>query len=211
MKELNSEDVNAYINLETIDLSKNRQIWSNLIFVSLIAIPTAFWGKYSDITRIVMPLVIIIMSVWTAYLSFGIDKKQKNFTLYMGCTALVLSIVCTLAAYKILSTIIEVSATVIVVVIVLYIIGALLNALNVLRLIKKGYYHKKQKKGSMALAVLFGVLGLGITKVMGRGLEQDKVVYIMASCLMFFAFIGMIGTQNILKYILIRRFDKSTD
>jgi len=210
IKELNNENVKAYTDFEIIDLSKKKQIWSNFLFNSLIAIPTAFYGEYSDITRIVIPLIIIIVAVWVLYLSFEIEKKRESFILYMGCIALVTSIICMLAIYKILSTIIEVSTMAIIGVIALYIIGLLLNLLNVLRLIRKGHYGKNSKKGSVALIIPFSVLGLGIGKAMVGNIGQSGVVIVLASCLMIFAFAGMIGTQNILKYMLIRRFNKST-
>ena len=77
IKELNNENVKAYTDFEIIDLSKKKQIWSNLFFNSLIAIPTAFYGEYSDITRIVIPLIIILSAVWVVYLSFEIEKNGK--------------------------------------------------------------------------------------------------------------------------------------
>ena len=210
MKELNSEDVKAYTDFEIIDLSKKKQIWSSFLFSLLIAIPTVFFGDYSDITRIVIPLIIIISAVWVVYLSFEIEKKRESFILYLGCNALFTSIICMLASYMILSTIIEVNTLVIVSVVVLYIIGLLLNVLNVLRLIRRGHYGKCSQKGSTALIIPFSVLGLGIGKAMVGKIGNDGAVILLASCLMIFAFAGMIGTQNILKYVLIQRFDKIT-
>ncbi|AIF49791.1 hypothetical protein [Pelosinus sp. UFO1] len=210
MKELNSEDVKAYTDFEIIDLSKKKQIWSSFLFNLLIAIPTAFFGDYSDITRIVIPLIIIISAVWVVYLSFKIEKKRESFILYLGCNALFTSIICMLASYKILSTIIEVNNLVIVSVVALYIICLLLNVLNVLRLIRKGHYGKSSQKGSAALIIPFSVLGLGIGKAMVGRIGNSGAVILLASCLMIFSFMYLIGTQNILKYVLIQIYDKST-
>jgi hypothetical protein len=210
MKELNSKDVKAYTDFEIIDLSKKKQIWSNFLFLLLITVPTAFFGEYSNITRIVIPLIIIISAVWVVYLSFEIEKKRESFILYMGCNALVASSSCMLASYMILSTIIEVNTLAVVSVVALYIIGLLLNVLNVLRLIRKGHYGKCSKQGSTALIIPFSVLGLGIGKAMVGKIGNSGAVILLASCLMIFSFMYLIGTQNILKYVLIQRYDKST-
>ncbi|GMA98841.1 hypothetical protein [Pelosinus sp. IPA-1] len=210
MKDLNSEDVKAYADFEIIDLSKKIQIWSNFLFLLLITIPTIFFGEYSNITGIVIPLIIIISAVWVVYLSFEIEKKRESFILYMGCNALVASSSCMLASYMLLTTIIEVNTLAVVSVVALYIIGLLLNVLNVLRLIRKGYYSKNSKKGSVALILPFSLLGLGIGKAMVGKVGNNGAVILLASCLMIFAFGGMMGTQNILKYALIQRYGKIT-
>jgi hypothetical protein len=211
MKELKNEDVKAYIDFEITDLSKKKQIWSNLLFNLMIAVPTAFWGAYSDVTRIVLPLIIIALTVWVTHLSFDIEKKQKSFILFMGCSAFFASSICMLAAYKILSTIMRVDTILVIGVTSLYIISILLNMLNVIRLIGKGHYGKNSRRKTAFLILPFSVLGLGIGKAMIGRIGQNGAVILIASCLMIFALGGAIGTENILKYILMRKIDKGTD
>ena len=211
MKELNNTDVKAYIRFESLNVSKRRILFSHIMINGLVSIPTALFGVYSNITKILIIPIIVLVAIWAVNLAFGIERKQKEFILFLGCNSLILSMTCLLAIYKILSTIIEVSTMAIIGVIVFYIIGLIINNLNVLRLIKKGYYHKNSNSGSAVLIFPFAIFGLGIGKAMIGNIGQNGAVILIAFCLMFFAVVCMVGTHNLLKYMLIQKFDKSID
>ena len=155
--------------------------------------------------------MVIIFSAWAIYLLIDTNNKKTEFILFLGMFSFFISISFMVAAYKFASsTDILVHWVDVAVIIALFIFINVLNILNVLRLIKKGYYQQKDKtENPMGLIFAMSILGLGIGKTMVGRLNQDVVVSILVSLMLFMSFLYSIGIHNLLKCYYIRAKHKT--
>ena len=127
----------------------------------------------------------------------------------MGAFSIFLSILLLLSAYKVASTEIEVSKKSIIILIVAYIVNNILYVLNIIRLIKKGYFISEKKYGKqIGVALAASAFGLFIGKRMFNNMSQDKVMLMLVAMLIFLGFFFSWGTTLLLKYYYIKTLEK---
>jgi len=198
------EKVMNYINYETgVPMKKTLQ--SSLIMFCMVGIPSSLFGAYSNITRLVLLPLVIVLSFWALYLMVNTESKKDQFILFLGAFSLLTSLLFMIAAYKYALTIYKVTLFNILLIIALYIITNILNIFNVERLIKKGYYKKKGKNENLlALFIAMSVFGLSMGRMLNNA-SHEIVITILVSLLLFLAFLFTTGTHNFLKYYYIKR------
>jgi len=178
-------------------------LWVMLV----VCIPSAIFGVYSNITRIVMLPLVIIMSLWIVYLLLKTDTKKSQFVFFLGVFSVFISVSFLVAAYKIVATEIRISGIHILLIILAYVIVNILSIFNTLRLIKKRRFKVKGKNENL-IGMIFasGLLGLSIGKVLMRKINQNTSVAILVIGLVFIGFLFSTGTNNFIKYYYIKKF-----
>lgn len=213
LKEATKEDVQGYINY-TSDINKGTKLFSIFILMISICIPTAFFGIYANITKIIILPIVFAMTVWLIYLSKSPRSFDMQYPLYMGIYSVFLSLTCLLAAYKSTSLVMRVPITYVIVIITAYVISCMASIFFILRLIKKGHFRGAGKeKNYIGLTVVAGVLGMSIAGASLKNISQNTEDLLMGIGLIIIAFAisvgtGNSGTHNFVKYYYTNKFRK---
>lgn len=202
---VNKENVMEYINYES-GAPAEKTLQSSLIMFLMVGIPTSLFGAYSNITRIVLLPWVIIFIIWATSLMVNKKYSKKQFILFLSAVSLLISFLFMIAAYKYALLAYDVTMFQIFIIVVLYVSTNVINIMNVLRLINKGYYKKKGKnENPLALIIAMSVLGLSMGRMLYNS-NQETVITILVSLLLFMSFLFTTGTHNFLKYYLIKRY-----
>lgn len=197
---IEKENIQGYVNFES-NIPKKNGLLSFLWIMFIVCVPSAAYGAYSDITKIVMLPLVIIMSLWIVYLLIKTDTKIIQFIFFLGVFSVFISVSFLIAAYKIAATEMRVPEAYVLLTIVAYVIANFIGILNTLRLIRNGHFKVKRKiENPMGIIFAAGLLGLGIGRVLLGKISKDTVVAILVIGLMFLGFLFSIGTHNFLKY-----------
>ncbi|MTI47350.1 MAG: hypothetical protein FH761_05895 [Firmicutes bacterium] len=207
MSNLEIEKINGYIDINKIEVPNWKVLFSGYFFFLIISIPSALFGKMNVVTKPIMVAWTVIMGVWTLYLFFNKDKIE-NYVLYLGVISIFISISSLVATYKIVSLIYEVEYYLVLLCGIIYLALIALNVWNTIRLIKNGYYSSTNQstKNNYGLILATSVLGLGIGRAFLGNVGNEKAIIIIVSVLLFFAFIFLTGSHNILKYYYIHKY-----
>jgi hypothetical protein len=199
------ESIKSYVNYEA-DIPKNQILKAYITLMLVVSVPSALFGAYSKFTTIILIPLVIVLIAWDIYLLTDVNCKKESLILYQGIFSLFISISFMIAGYKFASTIMVVQWFQGTIIVNLFIIFNILNIYNILRTIKKNSYSQMKKKGrSSGLILAMCVLGLFLGKTMIGKLNQDTVVVILVSIMIFMSFLLSLGTHNILKYYYIRK------
>lgn len=205
---VNPDNIMDYINYDT-GIPKEKTLQSSLIMFGMLGIPCSLFGAYSNITRIILLPLIILLSLWAIYMMISKKSKKCSFILFLGVFSFFTSILFMISSYKIALLAYNVSHINIFQVILLYIVSAVLNILNVIRLIQKRYYSSKDKKGNlMPLFMATSILGLSMGKMI-KDVKTEVIIAIMVSMMLFMSFMALTGTHNFLKYYYVVKSNKS--
>ena len=201
---INQENVKEYINYES-GVPTYKLLQSSLIMCCIIGIPSSLFGKYSNITKIILLPCIVIFCLWTIYQLIYKNINREHFILYLGVTSFFTSFLFMIAAYKFALMAYNVTIEHVLFIIIIFVIINSINILNVLRLIKKGYYKKKgRNENPSALFIAVSVCGLSMGKLF-INTKQENVIAILVSLLLFMAILFTTGTHNFLKYYYIKK------
>lgn len=205
--DLEKEKVIKYIMYES-SISVKRTLLSSFIMILIVSLPSAIFGVYANITKIIFLPLIIVFCIWIVYLLKNTKGKRKQYILFLGLVSFFISISFMILAFNFASTIMTVKLIYIIGVAFFYILANTFYILNVLRLIKKDYY-QKQGKTESPYSIIFpmAILGLGIGKSL-YSVSQEKIVLIIVACMLFMAFLFSIGIHNLLRYYYIKIFDE---
>ncbi len=197
------EKLLSYVNYEP-RVTPKKTLVSCLTMLLLVSVPSSWFGVYSDITKVLI-LPSVLLGIWILYLLIQRENTRKGYSLFLGTYSFFISTSFLVAAYKIVSTIMEVPVLYVTTILSTYILVNVLNVINVKRLIKKGYY-LEQGRTENPLGIIFAmaILGLGIGKALIGNVSQDGVVFILAGCMLFFSFLYTIGTHNLLKFYYLK-------
>ncbi|MCX7745460.1 MAG: hypothetical protein N2645_01020 [Clostridia bacterium] len=199
-------NIQGYINFES-NIPKKTGLLSFLWIMFIVCIPSAVFGVYSNITKIVMLPLVIIMSLWIIYLLIKTDTKKIQFIFFLGVFSVFISLSFLVAAYKIAATETRVSLTCVILTIVTYVIANFICVFNTLRLIKNGHFKEKRKvENPMGIIFAAGLLGLSLGRVLLGKTSQDTVVAILVIGLIFLGFLFSIGTHNFIKFYFAKKF-----
>lgn len=202
---IKEEDIQSYINYES-NVPKRKGLWSFLWTMLIVCVPTAIFGTNSDITKVVLLPLVIILSFWIIYLLIKTETKKIQFVFFLGVYSVFISISFLIAAYKIAVTEMRVSMVYVLIIIMIYITTNMLGILNTLRLIKKGYFTGQRKtENSMGVIFAASFLGLGIGKMLIGKINQDTVVAILVILLIFLGFLFSTGSHNFIKYYFAKK------
>lgn len=205
---IEKENVEPFL-INNSGISEKKSIQNFLTFILLICIPTALFGKYAEITKLIMLPIVIIMSLWGIYLIRQADKKRTECYLFFGISCVFLPLSLLLAAYKLALTEFIVPKIYILLISALFLIGNTLDILITLRLIKKGYFeNRKTYKGLSQLSLTFGILGLLIARLTGKNTDQETAVSVVVACFLILGFLYSMGTQNFIKYYYSKKLAK---
>lgn len=208
---IEQEKIKSYIEYES-NVPKTKTLRASLIMMLMVCIPSALFGAHSDITSFTLIPLVIIFGIWAIYLLIDTNNKKVKFVLFLGTFSFFIAVTFLVAAYKFASTTSKVQSLYVILVFVLFIVVNVLNILNVLRLISKGYYQQKGKaENPMGLILAMAILGLSIGKTMVGRANQDVVVAILISIMLFMSFLYSIGMHNLLKYYYIRAMQRSAN
>lgn len=203
---IEKENVQGYIDFEPNVPKKNGLLGFGWIML-IVCIPSALFGVYAEITKIIMLPLVIIMSLWIIYLLIKTDTKRLQYILFLGVASVFISVSFLIAAYKIASTVMRVSTAYILLIVLAFIIANVLGIFNTIRLIKKGHFKVKKNNGNPVVMIFaVGLLGLGSGKILIGKISQDTAVAILVIGLMFLGFLISIGTHNFLKYYYARKY-----
>lgn len=203
---MNEAKIESYINMES-NVQKKKGLLSFWWIMIIVCIPSAIFGEYADITKyIVLPLVVI-MSLWIIYLLINTDSKKIQYILFLGIFSVFISISFLIAAYKIAVTETSVSFIYVFILILAYILSNIMGIVNTLRLIERGYFLTQRKmENPMGIIFAAGLLGLGIGRTLLGNTSQDIVVTVLVVGLIFLGFLFSMGSHNLLKYYLAKRY-----
>ena len=205
---IENEKIRAYIEFNS-NSPKRTELLSFLWGMFIVSIPAGYFGIHAEITKIIILPPVIILTVWIVYLFIKNGGNKTQYVLFMGSYIAFFSMSLLLCAYKIASTVIEVSKEYVVILIVAYIANIIIYMLNLKRLIKKGYFiTKKNDISQLGVSIVAGVFGLGIGKTMFNNIGQDKVVEILVILLIFMGFFFSYGVSHFLKYYYLKTIEK---
>ncbi len=162
------------------------------------------------IFNIIIPIVIIF-DVIGILLMINIWKWQKLYTLYSGIYCLTASIVLYLVFFKFVFYILGAPSNVLLeVTIGIYLLILIVSNILVLKALKDGYFsnHNKNKKKNKSTSFVLSFSGIGL--IIGRLLihtNQQTAGVIFALSFLFFSYIMVLGTHNIYKYYLIKKYE----
>lgn len=204
---LEKEKIIKYIMYES-SISIKKTLLSSFIMIFIVSVPSAIFGVYAYITKIIFLPLAIMFCIWIAYLLRNTENKRRQYILFIGLYSSFISISFMTLAYKFASMIMSVKLIYIIGVVFFYILANMFNIFNVIRLIKKDYY-KNQGKTENPHSIIFpmAILGLCIGKSLYL-IGQDKVVLIIVACMLFMAFIFSIGIHNLLRYYYMKAMDE---
>ncbi|MHB1395123.1 MAG: hypothetical protein ACYCYE_19145 [Clostridia bacterium] len=204
--EFKRENIIGYVNSETSVPRKNA-LWGSLTVMLMVCIPSALFGVYANITRIVLIPIIGIFCIWIFYLLVNIESKKNQYTLFLGNFSVFISLSYILAAYKVAASAVDVPMVYIFVTLIAYVLTNVVSIINIIRLLNRGYYNLPHKaENPMGIIFAMSILGLGIGRVMVGKVSQDIAVTILVTCLMFMGFLHAIGTHNLLKYYFAKKY-----
>jgi hypothetical protein len=205
---IEKENVENYIKVES-NIPMRKGLLSFLWIMLIVCVPSAIFGVYADVTKLIMLPLVLIISLWLIYLLIDTDNKKMQLTLFLGILSVFISVSFLIAAYKVASTEIKVPPSYVLLAITFYLIANIVSVLNTIRLIKNGYYNVQRKiENPMGIIFAAGVLGLGIGGVLIKKMDQVSVVAILVVGLIFLSFLFCIGIHNLLKYHFLKCFQK---
>lgn len=199
------KNIDSYINNEA-KTSKRKFLFGAWYFMLIVSLPSALFGEFADITKFVMIPFIVIMTFWIIYLFVEVEKKKRQFILFMGIYSVFISMSFLIAAYKMAATTINVSIGYILLILFAFILTIFLIIYNTLRLVRKGHYLEKEKaENPTGLIVASSLFGLGVGKILLNKISQDTVVALLVVIFLFLGFLFLSGVHNLLKYYFIRK------
>jgi hypothetical protein len=203
------ENIEDYLQLIHPILMKG-YLWTCLIMMNIIGMPTIFVGSASVIIK-VMLIPIIILNIWIIILLLNVEKWQCLYILFIGVYSTIMSILLIMTAYRFYmlnskaNEILFLSIT-----IGGYILILLFGLRFHSKALKKGYYsfeyQRKFSKYGALMAITPGLsLIIGKTFLVGVN-DQDLIVLVISSILLFLAYIFELGINNIHKYYLVVQY-----
>lgn len=205
------KDIENYIIPEHPSLTKG-YLWTFIFLISFLGIIMAICDPFIPyIFNIIIPIVIIF-DVIGILLMINAWKWQKLYTLYSGMYCLAASIVFYAAFFKTVYYIIGItSLAFIIVTMSIYLLILILSNILVLKALKNGYYsnEKKNKKNNKRIGIVAGFSGMGV--LIGRlfinTTNHQTTMVIFALCMLFLSYIMILGTHNIYKYYLLKKYE----
>jgi len=179
-------------------------------FMLLTTVPTIIFGKWSIFT---VAIIIIAQVALQMIYHFGIkkeiDKSKIHFVLYVGLQCVYISSISMLGAWRFLVLVYGKVILISLIMIIIYFIVALLIIINGLDKVRKDINEKKTNNTILKSGVFGGmaVLGMGFAKTISKQVSQNQAVTILALLLIILAVFAMLGSVNILKYHLYRKFN----
>lgn len=181
-----------------------------LIMINLLGIPTSIYGFLNSYTKIFL-LPIIIINIWAVYLLIGVEKKQKEYELFVGVFCTIMSIILMVSSFILIQSINEFPLKgYIIISSFIYFAILFFGGIYHKIALKKGYYFKKSSKSRTAggIIIAFSGLGLFIGRVLAEtAIERTKTI-ILALCALILGYLLELGIHNIYKYYLIKKNDK---
>lgn len=204
---ITNEMLYGFLKLESINLKK-RELLSFLWIMLILCVPTAIFGKYSNITKLIMLPIVALMSFWIVYFLISKEIKKTQAILFLASISTFLSISMLAAAYKITSSEMKVSAYIVLLILLLYILTVIMVNLNILRLIKKGHFLVENNNKSTGIIITASFMGLGIGRLFrGQNMSQDTVVLVLSFLLLILGFLFSMGTHNFMKYYFLKKIN----
>lgn len=199
------KNLQGYINIESA-IPQKKGLLSFLYLMLIICVPTSIFGIYSNVTKIIMLPITVVMILWVLYLLIKKQKSKSQFILFQAIFSTFISLSLLIAAYKIASSELQVPIKLVVLIFLIYIIIILSGMLYTLRLIENGYFVVERKsENPMGVIVTSGFLGLGLGRILMFKTSEDTAVLVLILGIIFLGFLFSIGTHNYIKYYFIKK------
>jgi len=171
-----------------------------LIIILMVGLPTAFIGKGSQLTYVLITPMSVTFFIWCIYLLVKTDEKRKLFYLYMGLVSIYESIIFLLISYKMASLVVNVPLYVMILVIFFYLLFLLFNYFYNIRLVNKGYYLKHKVAMGSILGMACPFLGYFVGRAIIRDVSNSTGILLGAfGALIIVPYLGG-KSINVLKY-----------
>lgn len=179
-----------------------------LIWSWVVILPFIYFGVVNTLMSYALVLSAILASINAIITIIIADKKRKIAILLFGVESFIMSIIHFLLVIRMVYFEAGYNSKLL--------IGSLILGYFVM-LLSLAYYHfhslmqdkyrKKKQKAAIAGALIpiLSPLGLAVGRSL-KGIEQNIAILIMAICFLFFALVFLLGTHNVYKYILIKKY-----
>ena len=207
---MTKEKIENFINFRFTPLTKNKYV-TRILFFWALNIPFYFYDSFSLITGIVFSVINVLSTVLFIMLAITIaDTKFAKF-LSDGISCIYYSAVFLFAGFILLSIANGYNYLLLAILILLYLLFAALFLLIVLRNIKKDAYNEKNLGGSGSVFMApfaGGLLGISVGRLFFSGTSNQVSFYILGACLLFMAYILILGSMSLVKWYFLRNLSK---
>lgn len=201
------QNIKAFVNME-YGVSERNGLLSFLYLLLLINIPTSIFGIYSNITKVTLLPLTILICIWDLTLLHKLKSKKKQYHLFQSTISIILSFSLLIAAYKVSSSEFYVSIIYVFIIICAFVFEIIFILCYYLYLIKKGYFiNKKEQRYPSGVFVGMFIPILFSGKYFSDKINNNTAVVILTVCLLILSSLFIFGVQNILRFYYLMKYD----
>lgn len=204
----NIDDIKNYI-IPEHPLFSSKYLIMGILLISFFGIMTAICDPITPFIFYFLLLVIILIDSFAIFILTNIEKWQVLFSLFSGINCLALSIVFYIFFYKTIYLILKLHHPIL---LIGSIIGYVLIMIGYwykqIKGVKEGYYSREKKNENKYSGIIIGASGGGMIlgKVLIRNTSYTTFMTIFAFIALIFSYLMILGTHNIYKYYLMRKY-----
>lgn len=207
MLNFDKEASQAFLEYCTTTTPKTTWIWCSIIVNIIYVVPAAIFGVHSILTSIALlpPLSLYIFRA-SRLLQMGDDKRRAEYKLLRGYSALLSSIGCLIASYKVISIIFILSYFSMIIVSILYLATVTLFLRNHYRFIRQGgYTNWKPRKPWHNTPAIIGVMLAAKVILQALSLRPNVTIALFSLLLLLVSLLIAKDSTDLLDYYFFRR------
>lgn len=205
----NIKEIEKYIVLEHPSLIKGYMgTW--IFLISFFGVIMAVCDPFTSYLFVTMISIIIIIDLFGLLILLNAQKWQKLYILYVGIYCVAISAVFYLSFFKITYYILNITSPLLYVVsICIYIFILIISIILLLKALKKEYFSSESSEKSRGGGIIAGisVVGVLVGRVLIGTAKYQTYMIILALIFLFLSYIMILGTHNIYKYYLIKKYE----
>ena len=201
------EKIQSYINYEA-HIPEKKVIFAHSIFPLLPNLLSFYLKLQSQMTSVIMMSLVSVIGLWGIYLTLEYREIKQQEVLYLGVASVFMCISFLLMAYNLISKLTDIPYQYTIIMMILYFTLILGSILNVVRLIKKGYYLKSHKTNKFAnfSGVAMYAPALIFSRILAARAEQDTIILVLVTMCLILGLMISSRIHNLIKYFFMVKY-----